>query len=100
MLAAHVRNAFLEVVSGSVEAFVMVADGLLQLHCSTDGRVLGEVLLNRANGRALDVVGSGKVGLTRAEIDHVDALAPQPVGVGGNLHRGGLADERNTVRQL
>ena len=49
-------------------------DGIPQLGCPGHGGVLGEIVLDRRDGRVLDVLRRGEVRLSRAEVDHIDAL--------------------------
>ena len=79
VLAAHGDDAFGGRVAGAEILRVALADRLLQLLRAAGRRVLGEVLVDRADGGLLDVVGRGKVGFAGAEIDNVDAFAPQAV---------------------
>ena len=68
-------DAFGGLVVGAEILRVPLANGLLQFGCAAGRGVLGEVLFERADGRLLDVVGRGKVGLAGAEIHHVHAFA-------------------------
>jgi hypothetical protein len=61
---------------------------IAQLGGATHRRVLREIILDRQNGGVLDVLRRGKMWLTRAEIDHVNALLAQFVGFGDYSHGG------------
>ena len=98
VLAAHRYDAFRRLVIGSEIGFVPLADSFLQLHRSAGGCVLGEVLVERANRRLLDVVRRREVGLARAEVDYIDALRAQLLRVRRHFHGGRYADGRYPLR--
>ena len=87
LLAARRHDALGGLVRRAVVGGVAFADGLLQLERSTGGGVAGKVLLQRKDGGAFDVLGRWKIGFPGPEIHHVDAFAPQPFGLRGDLHR-------------
>ena len=97
VLAADRYQALGGRVSGAVIVMMARANRLLQLERSAGGRVLGEVGFDGGDGRLLDVVGRREIGFAGAEIHHVDAFAAKLVGIGGDFHCRGLADERDAV---
>ena len=77
VLASEINDAFGDVVLRSEVARMLFDYSLLQFLDAADGRVLREVLLNCADARLLHVIGSGKIRLTGAEVNDVNALLPQ-----------------------
>src|ERR1700735_2406966 len=97
MLAADRDHALVGRVGSSVIELVAVADRLLQLQRSSGISVLSEILIDRVDGCALDVIGSRKIRLARAKIHHIRALAAKLFGIGRDLHRPRYADRRNSL---
>ena len=88
MLAAGRRDDFLAPVIRIEVHVVPVRDRIAQLGCARHGRVLGEIPLNRRDGRVFDVLRRRKMRLACAKIDDVDSLRPKLVGLGHHRHRG------------
>ncbi len=100
VLAADGDHGFFGRIIGAVIGLVAPADGLLQLLDSAGIRVFGEVAGDGVERSALDVVGRWKIRFARAEIDHVSALAPQPLRFGGHRQGRRNADRRNPLSQI
>ncbi len=83
MLAADVGDAFFRFVVGTKFALVPRADCFAQRHYPGRGGVLRLVLVDRFNCGLLDVIRSGEVRLTRAEVGDVHALGLELIR-GGN----------------
>ena len=60
-------------------------------------RVFGEVALDGGDSRVFDVLRRGEMRLAGAEIDHVDALRAQLVGLGHHCHGGGRFDAVDSI---
>src|SRR5262249_42221125 len=98
MLSADRSDAFGRLVVGAEISLVPLANGLLELGGTARGRVLGEILIEGANRRLLDIVGGGGIGLACAEVDHIHSLRAQLFRIRRHLHRGRHADRRDPFR--
>ena len=100
VLAAGRDHAFRGSVGGAEVGGVPLADRLPQLQGAAGGGVAGEVLLDGANGRALDVGRRGKVRFARPEVHDVPPARPQ-LGRDPRLPScGGDVDAGDPLRQL
>src|SRR5208337_62673 len=100
MFAAGGGNRFLAPVVGVEIDRMTVDDGVPQLRSASHCRVLGEVALNSRDRCILDVLRGGEVGLAGAEVDHVDALLAQLVGLGDHGHGGRRLNAVDAVGEL
>src|SRR5579863_5787554 len=69
-----------------------VHDGIPQIYRAGHGRVLGEIAVNGADGRILDVFRRGEVRLAGAEVHDVNALGAEFFGFRYHRHGGGGLD--------
>src|SRR5216684_2420858 len=92
MLAAGGCDRLFAAVVGIKIQSMAMHNGVTQFWSASDRGVLGEVRLNGSDGGIFDVLWGGEVRLPGAEINHVDALAPQPVGLSHYCHGGGGLD--------
>jgi hypothetical protein len=72
-------------------------NGIAQLGGARNRRVLREIALNGGDGCVLNVLRRGKVGLARAEIDHIDSLRAQFFRLGHHRHGGGRFNTGDAV---
>ena len=86
-------------VLDAVVGAIAVADRALQVGDAGRRRVAREVLVERLVRRRLDRVGRREIGLAGAEIDDLDARAPQPIDRGGHLHGGRTGNACGAIRQ-
>jgi hypothetical protein len=100
VLAAHGDHTLARLVVRPKLAGVPLTHGFAERRHAGRGRVLGEVLFQGADGGLLDVVGCGEVGLAGAEVDDVNALGTQALGVRQNGERGGGADAIDALGEL
>ena len=98
MLPADRDDALGGLVIGAEISGVALADGLLQLDDPAGRGVLGEILIERADGGLLDVVRGREVGLAGSEVDDVNSLRAQLFGIRRHFHRGGDTDQGNPFR--
>ena len=91
---------FLALVVGTEISRVAMHDRIAQFGRAANRRVLREVLLDRRDGRVLDVLRRGEMRLACAEIDHIDSLLAQFVGFGHHRHGGGGLDAVDAFGQL
>jgi len=69
-------------------------------HLAEAGDVAGHLaleLVDRVDGRLLDILWRRKIRLAGSEVDHVIAFATQALGIGGDFHGGRRADQRYSV---
>ena len=92
MLAAGRGNHFLAPVVRIEIHGMAVHNRIAQFGGSGHGGIFREVPLNRGDGGVFDVLRRREVRLARAEIDHVDSLRAQLVGLGHHRHGGGGLD--------
>ena len=87
VLAAEIHDALGDIVLRAEIARMLVHDGFLELFDSADRRIFREIVLNGSDAGLLHIVGRGEIGLTRAEVHHIDALLPQLLGGFHHRHR-------------
>src|SRR5580692_1174259 len=97
VLAAGRRDGFLAAIVGIEVHVVPVHDGVAQLGSAGHGRVLRKIALNRCDGRVFNVLRRREMRLARTEIDHVNSLLPQFIGLRHHRHRGGGLDAIDSV---
>src|SRR5208282_1523577 len=100
VLLADAHDTFGGLVGGAELRGVPFADGLAQGLDAAGGRVLGEVLLQGADGGALDVVRSGEVGLAGAEVDNVNAASFVTLRLDHDRQGGRFGDAFDALREL
>ena len=100
MLAAHRSNHLFPPITGIEISGVALHNGVAQFSRAAHRRILCEVALNRGDTGVLDVLGRGKVWLTRSEIHHVNALLAQLVGFSHDRHGGGGLDPVDTLGEF
>ena len=98
-LAAAADNDLLRGVVQAPVGVQPVGHGLAHGGGAGSGGVFGQVFLDRADPGLLDVFGSGEIGLTDAEADHVDALGAHLVKLGVNGQSGGCPNRLGKIRQ-
>ena len=86
-------------VLDAVVSLIARADRPLQLGCSRDRGVLREVLIDRLLRGGVDEIRRAEVRLARAEVDHLHALAAQPVDRGRDFHRLRRGYARGAIRE-
>ena len=91
MLAAHRGNRLLAPVIGTKIRGVTTHDCISKFRRPSHRRVFAEVRLDSGDGGILDVLRRRKMGLAGAEVNYVNALLTQFVGLGDDSHsRGGF----------
>ena len=93
MLAADGDDAFRRLIVGTELGFVAGNHCLLEFRSATSGGIFGEIFVDGADSRLLDVVGGGEIRLACAEVDDIDSFTAQFVGIGHDFHGAGNADE-------
>ena len=93
MLAATVGRHLLHAVGQPVVAVQFGDDRFLEFGGATDRRILGLPLSEGGDRRCFDVLGSVKVRLPSAEVDHLDPLAAQSRNLGSHHQSGRRFDQ-------